>query len=56
METDATRTQLFTVTINWSPDSGGRVTEGDIREAIEQLTTEVDEEAVVDVTETIDTW
>lgn len=43
--------QVFTVTITWSPESEGRLTEGDLQEAIEQLALEIDEEAVVDVAE-----
>jgi len=43
--------QVFTVTITWSPEAEGRLTEGDLQEAIEQLALEIDEEAVVDVAE-----
>lgn len=45
--------QIFTVKIAWSPESGERVTEGDIKEAIEELVLDVDEDAVVDVEEII---
>lgn len=45
--------QMFVVTITWSPESGGRLTEGDVKEAIEQVTLEIDEEAVVDAVEGI---
>jgi hypothetical protein len=45
--------QIFTVTIAWSPESGERVTEGDVKEAIEELVLELDEDAVVDVEESI---
>ncbi|MCE5314742.1 MAG: hypothetical protein ABFD49_03190 [Armatimonadota bacterium] len=44
--------QKFTVTIEWSPESGQRVTEGDIKEAVEELALDVDEDAVVEVEET----
>lgn len=43
--------QRFTISIEWSPESGARVTEGDIHEVIEQLALEIDEDAAVDVTE-----
>ena len=46
--------QRFVVTVDWSAESGGRVTEGDIREAIEQMVLELDEDAVVEVNETVD--
>lgn len=45
--------QVFTVTINWSPESEARITEGDLEEVIEQLVMELDEEATVEVEETI---
>lgn len=51
MATGSDNTQVFTVTVTWSPDSDARITEGDIQEAIEQLALEVDEEATVDVAE-----
>ncbi len=51
MNSNAGVTQVFTVTITWSPESDTRVTEGDIQEAIEQLALEIDEEAAVDVAE-----
>ena len=43
--------QRFVVTITWSPGASSRLTEGDISEVIEEVTLEVDEEAVVDVME-----
>lgn len=45
--------QVFTVTIQWSPESEGRLTEGDIQEVIEQLVTEFDEDATVTVEEVV---
>ncbi|MCE5200002.1 MAG: hypothetical protein ABFD54_15385 [Armatimonadota bacterium] len=45
--------QIFVVTVAWSPESGGRLTEGDIKEAIEQMALEIDEDATVEVEETI---
>jgi hypothetical protein len=51
MNAEAGTTQVFTVKINWSPEAEGRLTEGDLQEAIEQLVLEIDEEAVVDVAE-----
>ena len=47
-------TQVFAITITWAPESGGRVTEGDLKEAIEQLVLEIDEDATVDVAEGIE--
>lgn len=47
--------QRFIVTIDWTAESDGRLTEGDVHEAIEQMVLEQDEDAVVDVAETIDT-
>ena len=51
MNAEAGTTQVFTVKINWSPEAEGRLTEGDLQEAIEQLVLEIDEEAVVEVAE-----
>lgn len=53
MRTENTETQVFTVTIHWTAESEARLTEGDIQEAIEQLALELDEEATVEVEETI---
>ncbi len=53
MSSEAVQSQAFTVTISWSPESEARVTEGDIREIVEQLATEIDEEATVEVEEHI---
>ena len=54
MTSETAQTQVFSITINWSPESGARLTEGDMREAIEQMALEIDEEAVVDVAEVMD--
>jgi len=51
MNAEVESMQVFTVTITWSPEAEGRLTEGDLQEAIEQLALEIDEEAVVDVAE-----
>ncbi len=53
MMSDREATQTFEVTIKWSPESDARLTEGDIREAIEDMAAEIDEESSVDVTEEI---
>jgi len=53
MSSEAVQTQVFTVTVHWSPEADVRVTEGDIREIVEQLVTEVDEEATVEVEESL---
>ena len=53
MSSEAVQSQIFTVTIQWSPEPEARVTEGDIREVVEQLVTEIDEEATVEVEEHI---
>ncbi|MCX8053959.1 MAG: hypothetical protein N3B12_09135 [Armatimonadetes bacterium] len=53
MESEAVQPQIFTVIINWSPESEARVTEGDIREVVEQLVLEIDEEATVEIEENI---
>ena len=47
--------QRFIITIEWSPESGARLTEGDIHELVEQLALEVDEDATLEVAETLDT-
>ena len=54
MSSDAPQTQVFTVTIHWSPESDMRVTEGDIKEIVEQLAAETDEEATVEVEESLE--
>lgn len=46
--------QTFVVRVAWSPESGGRLTEGDIQEEIERLAMELDEEAAVEVEERMD--
>ncbi|MDH7602361.1 MAG: hypothetical protein QHI38_09465 [Armatimonadota bacterium] len=53
MRPETADSQVFTVTIQWSPESEARLTEGDIQEAIEQLVMDFDEEAVVTVTEEV---
>jgi hypothetical protein len=45
--------QTFQVTIKWSPESDARLTEGDLREAIEDMASELDEDSSVDVSEEI---
>ena len=55
MSSEAELRQRFVVTIDWSPESGARMTEGDIHEAIELLALEIDEDATVEVAETLDT-
>ncbi len=54
MGSDVAQTQVFTVIVRWSPESESRVTEGDIREIVEELVTEIDEEATVEVEENLD--
>lgn len=54
MGSDDATTQIFVVTVEWSPESTTRITEGDIRELVEQLATELDEEATADVVEKMD--
>lgn len=54
MNPDSELRQKFIVTIEWSPESGARVTEGDVHELIEQLALEIDEDAAVEVAETLD--
>lgn len=46
--------QKFVVMIDWSPESGARITEGDVHEVIEQLALEIDEDATVEVVESLD--
>jgi hypothetical protein len=46
--------QAFLVRIDWSAESEGRLTEADVKEAIEQLTLEIDEEVDVEVEERLD--
>ena len=46
--------QRFIVTIDWSPESDGRITEGDIHEVIEQLALEIDEDVALEVAETLE--
>ncbi len=53
MMSDKEVTQTFEITIKWSPEADARLTEGDIREAIEDMAAEIDEESSVDVTEEI---
>lgn len=55
MGSDAAPKQRFVVTIDWTPEAGGRLTEGDVREAIEELVIDIDEDAVVEAAETVDT-
>jgi len=45
--------QKFVVTISWSAESDARLTEGDIKEVIESLAMDLDEEAMVDVAEVL---
>ena len=45
--------QVFVVRVQWSPESGFRLTEGDIQESVEQMALELDEEATVEVEERI---
>lgn len=51
---DAGASQVFTVTINWSAEPDVRLTEGDIREVIEDMVAEIDEDAEVDVAERLE--
>lgn len=53
MSFDSGVTQTFQVTITWSAESDARLTEGDIREAIEDMASELDEDSNVDVSEEI---
>ncbi|NLN77761.1 MAG: hypothetical protein GX141_02450 [Armatimonadetes bacterium] len=54
MSADSELRQKFIVTIEWSPEADARLTEGDIHEAIEELALEMDEDAVVEATESLD--
>ena len=54
MSSDAPQTQVFMVTVRWSPESDIRVTEGDMKEIVEQLVTESDEEATIEVEENLE--
>lgn len=51
MSSDSELTQTFLVTIKWSVEPDSRLTEGDIREEIEDIASEIDEDCVVEVTE-----
>lgn len=55
MSSDTELRQRFIITIDWSPESGARLTEGDVHEVVEQLALEIDEDAMVEVAETLDT-
>jgi len=55
MSSDTELRQRFIITIEWSPESGARLTEGDVHEVIEQLALEIDEDATLEVAETLDT-
>jgi len=55
MSSESELRQRFIVTIEWSPESDARLTEGDIHELVEQLALEVDEDATVEVAETLET-
>lgn len=46
--------QRFVVTVDWSPEAEVRLTEGDVREALEELAMDLDEDAVVEAVETVD--
>ena len=46
--------QKFVVTVTWSAESDIRLTEGDLKEAMEELVLDMDLEAVVDVAETLE--
>ncbi len=46
--------QKFVVTVTWSAESDIRLTEGDVKESIEELVLDMDEEAVADVAEVLD--
>ena len=47
--------QKFVVSVTWSSESEFRLTEGDVKEAIEELIIDMDEEAVADAAEVLDT-
>ncbi len=53
MAVDSELTQTFVVTIKWSTEPDSRLTEGDIREEIEDIAAEIDEDCVVEVTEQV---
>ena len=55
MSSDTELRQRFIITIEWSPESGARLTEGDVHEVVEQLALEIDEDATLEVAETLDT-
>ena len=55
MSSDTELRQRFIITIEWSTESGARLTEGDVHEVIEQLALEIDEDATLEVAETLDT-
>lgn len=55
MSSNSDLKQRFIVTIEWSPESGARLTEGDVHEVVEALALEIDEDATVEVAETLDT-
>ena len=55
MSSDTELRQRFIITIDWSPESGARLTEGDVHEVVEQLALEIDEDTTVEVAETLDT-
>ena len=54
MGSDAAQRQRFIITIDWSEESNGRLTEGDLHEAIELLALEVDEDVTLEVIETME--
>lgn len=54
MGPEAAETQVFTVIVRWSPESESRVTEGDIREIVEELVSEIDEDATVEIEENME--
>ena len=55
MGSDSGLRQRFIVTVEWSPEAEGRLTEGDVREVIEQLVMDLDQDSVIEVAETVDT-
>ena len=55
MSSNSELRQRFIVTIEWSPESGARLTEGDVHEVVEALALEIDEDATLEVAETLDT-
>ena len=46
--------QKFVVKVTWSAESDIRLTEGDVKEAIEELVLDMDEEALADAAEILD--